>query len=374
MKRIIGVLFLLQLVIPGCMAQEKGDYFVRYIKEHLLYSQGDEVNVIDVDLEWPDAVDGADLRPLHTYLIKHLMGQQNDDFDKAFGQFKAMFGQPVTQQFASTPDDTKMCYVDLSLKLVAHEPGRYVSFEMKGSCRPGKASSHVASNVSNLLTFDLVGLGILTRDDIILHKRMEDGFTNIELLLPRNLEDRIFSNLSVNDACLAHGRVLVYNSINDMYGNDVSYKLKITPADLGRFLSKEAKALLKPLKKNKDVALPGRDLSATGLPSVSVADLCMNPDEKPQFQVPGRSLTEYMTEEVRSVVDEVDGKCYGTILVRLTIDKEGVTRYISVQQPLAPAYDREAVRVARSLPRWKPAMQGGKPVPTQIVVGIEFVK
>ena len=81
MKRIIGVLFLLQLVIPGCMAQEKGDYFVRYIKEHLLYSQGDEVNVIDVDLEWPDAIDGADLRPLHTYLIKHLMGLQNDDFD-----------------------------------------------------------------------------------------------------------------------------------------------------------------------------------------------------------------------------------------------------------------------------------------------------
>ena len=25
MKRIIGVLFLLQLVIPGCIAQEKGD-------------------------------------------------------------------------------------------------------------------------------------------------------------------------------------------------------------------------------------------------------------------------------------------------------------------------------------------------------------
>ena len=39
MKRIIGVLFLLQLVIPSCMAQEKGDYFVRYIKEHLLADQ-----------------------------------------------------------------------------------------------------------------------------------------------------------------------------------------------------------------------------------------------------------------------------------------------------------------------------------------------
>ena len=153
----------------------------------------------------------------------------------------------------------------------------------------------MASDVSNLLTFDLVGLAILTRDDIILHKRMEEGFTNIELLLPRHVDNQFFTNLSVNDACLAHGRVLVYNSINDMYGNDVSYKLKIAPADLGRFLSKEAKALLKPLKKKNDVALPGRDLSATGLPSVSVTDLCMNPDEKPQFQVPGRSLTEYMT-------------------------------------------------------------------------------
>ena len=107
---------------------------------------------------------------------------------------------------------------------------------------------------------------------------------------------------------------------------------------------------------------------------MGVSDLCTNPDTKPEFQIPGRELAEYLTSEVKSVDSAVDGKCYGTVLVRLTIDQEGSTRYVSVQQPLAPAYDREAVRVVRNLPRWKPATKDGQPVATQVIVGIEFAK
>ncbi|MBR5698975.1 MAG: energy transducer TonB [Prevotella sp.] len=375
MKRIIGVFCLLQLVSLCCVAQEKGDYFVRYVKEHLLYSQGEEVNVIDVDLEWPDAIDGADLGPLHTYLIKELMGLQSNDFDRAMQQFKSKFGQPVAEQFASAPVDAKMCYVDLSLKLLAHEQGRYVSYEMKGTCKPGSASKHKASEVSKLLTYDLVGLGILERDDVLRHTRLEYyGFSNIDILLPSHSTDEMFMNLSINDACLAHDKVLVRNSIYDQWGNYKEYQLMIAPGDLSRYLSKEAKSLLKPLKKKKTASLAVRNISATGLPSVGVTDLCTNPDTKPEFQLPGRTLSEYLTSEVKPVDSEVDGKCYGNVLVRLTIDQEGFTRYVSVQQPLAPAYDREAVRVVKNLPRWKPAMKDGQPVATQVIVGIEFAK
>jgi TonB family protein len=374
MKRIIGVLCLLQLVSLCCLAQENGDYFVRYVKEHLLYSQGEEVNVIDVDLEWPDALDGADLGPLHTYLIKQLMGLQSNDFDKAMQQFKSKFGKPVSEQFSSTPDDAKMCYVDLSLKLLGREQGRYVSFEMKGTCKPGSYSSHKASEVSKLLTYDLVGLGILERDDLLRHSRMEYGFANIDLLLPSHSSNEMFMNLSVNDACLAHDKVLLRNSITDQWGSNRDYQLMIAPADMSRYLTKEAKSLLKPLKKKKTPSLTVRNISATGLPSVGDINLCTNPDTKPEFQIPGRELAEYLTSEVKSVDSAVDGKCYGTVLVRLTIDQEGSTRYISVQQPLAPAYDREAVRVVRNLPRWKPATKDGQPVATQVIVGIEFAK
>ena len=375
MKRIIGVLFLLLFVIPACLAQEKSDYRVRYMKEHLLYANGEEVSVIDVDLEWPEDIDGADLRPLHAYLFKTLMGGvQGNDFGQAYEQFKAMYGQPVTKQFASTPDDGKMCYVSISLRLLAHEAGRYVSFDMKRSCSPGSDATKKKEELSELLTYDLVGLEILRRDDVLLRKRMENRYIDFRLLMPPHAEYLLMSTLSINDACLARDKVLLYNSVLDDYGQPFSYQLMLSPQSISSFLSKKAKELLKKRKGKPAVSVA----SKRGEPETFVGQdgtlqtVCAKPDVMPEFQIPGRKLSEYMSENIRAVDKAIDGVCSGQTFVKLTIDKEGNTCGVRIVNPLAPAYDREAARVAWALPRWKPAVKDGVAVAAQVLVGIGF--
>ena len=195
MKKTAIIVLLLVATLTAAAQGDGSQYSVRYVKEHLLYEQGDEVNVIDVDMEWPEVVDGADMRPLQTFIVKHLLGGNGFDFDTSYAAFRSAFGQPVTKQFQSTPDDKKTCYVDIKLKMVAHKAGRFVSYALEGYTEPAAQSSHKESQVSMLVTYDLIGLTVLLRDDILLAKRMRNQFHELEMLLPVALTFVIFSPL-----------------------------------------------------------------------------------------------------------------------------------------------------------------------------------
>ena len=152
MKKTAIIVLLLVATLTAAAQGDGSQYSVRYVKEHLLYQQGDEVNVIDMDMEWPEVVDGADMRPLQTFIVKHLLGGNGFDFDTSYASFRSAFGQPVTKQFQSTPDDKKTCYVDIKLKMVAHKAGRFVSYALEGYTEPAAQSSHKESQVSMLVS------------------------------------------------------------------------------------------------------------------------------------------------------------------------------------------------------------------------------
>jgi len=45
---------------------------------------------------------------------------------------------------------------------------------------------------------------------------------------------------------------------------------------------------------------------------------------------------------------------------------------VQVVKGLNAAYNAEAIRVIRSMPRWKPGTQNGKPVPSRLQMPMEF--
>ena len=366
MKKTAIIVLLLVATLTAAAQGDGSQYSVRYVKEHLLYEQGDEVNVIDVDMEWPEVVDGADMRPLQTFIVKHLLGGNGFDFDTSYASFRSAFGQPVTKQFQSTPDDKKTCYVDIKLKMVAHKAGRFVSYALEGYTEPAAQSLHKESQVSMLVTYDLIGLTVLLRDDILLAKRMKNQFHELELLLPVALSNDYVANLSVNDACLTEKQVMLFNNVVDMVGVSSSYVLQLKPNLLSRFLSKEAKSLLKSTKAK---------ISTVNFKEQQEIDgeaICLKPDTQPQFQIAGRTLNDYLSEGLGEVDSEIDGERRGQVLAQLIVDKEGLTREVRVTKPLAPAYDREVVRVVKGLPRWKPATKDGQNVATKVNVLLVF--
>lgn len=62
----------------------------------------------------------------------------------------------------------------------------------------------------------------------------------------------------------------------------------------------------------------------------------------------------------------------GTVLVQFTVKADGSVAGVSVKKSVDPFLDREAVRVVKSLPRFKPAKLGSNPVDSSFVVPVAF--
>lgn len=62
----------------------------------------------------------------------------------------------------------------------------------------------------------------------------------------------------------------------------------------------------------------------------------------------------------------------GQVLIRFTVGKTGEIADVHIQRSVSQALDQEAIRVIRSMPRWIPAEQFGKPVATQLILPVDF--
>ena len=379
--RLTAIFCLLLLATATAMAQQNGNYSMRYVKKHALLNRDGETNVVNVDVEWPEAIDGAELVPLQAYAVKLLFQQNNSDLDQSLQAFMSGLGEEVQQQFDTLPDDNRTCYVDIEMRLLSYMPGRYVAFQLKRSVKPASQSSQTTSDMHKMVTYDLQTLKPLGRDDLLRHDRIEMSFTDFEILLPQDLlQERIY-DLSVNDACLANGKVLLENSVVGELHGEYLYRLKFSPEPMWRYLTKDARAMLKPQKAASSSSKKKSDSKGTS--QVTAVSNASQPSSlieldgvvettQPEFQLPDVTLNEYLVRSVSSVNDEINGVKHGMVVAMVDVDAQGWTIGARIVMPLAAAYDREVVRVVRGLPRWKPAIRNGDPIATQIAIAFEF--
>lgn len=62
----------------------------------------------------------------------------------------------------------------------------------------------------------------------------------------------------------------------------------------------------------------------------------------------------------------------GRVFVRFVVNKDGSITDVEIMRSPDPSLSKEAVRVIRSMPPWKPAMQGGKPVRCRFSLPLMF--
>ncbi|HEY2580829.1 MAG TPA: energy transducer TonB [Mucilaginibacter sp.] len=70
-------------------------------------------------------------------------------------------------------------------------------------------------------------------------------------------------------------------------------------------------------------------------------------------------------------LDRMNGRMGETILI-LIIEKDGGISNIRVVHGLSREQDNEIIKVVKKLKKWKPGMQGGKPVRVQYAIPINF--
>lgn len=95
-------------------------------------------------------------------------------------------------------------------------------------------------------------------------------------------------------------------------------------------------------------------------------------EQYPEF--PG-GMTEYMkwlTRNLRYPDIARSQKIQGKVVVQFIVNQDGTIADAKVVKSVNPHLDREAMRVIRMMPSWKPGIQDNKPCKTMVAVPIVF--
>jgi periplasmic protein TonB len=95
-------------------------------------------------------------------------------------------------------------------------------------------------------------------------------------------------------------------------------------------------------------------------------------EDKPEFPGGDAALLNFLGKNTKYPEMAVEAGIKGTVYVSFVIEKDGSVAGVSVMRPVDKLLDDEALRVVKSMPKWKPGKQRGKPVRVSYHVPIKF--
>ena len=113
--------------------------------------------------------------------------------------------------------------------------------------------------------------------------------------------------------------------------------------------------------------------------SVAVKDT-LTPDESvfevveqmPEFPGGYKALMKYIGQNMRYPEEAKKAGTQGRVVVQFLVNKNGAISDVSVLHSVDRLLDAEAVRLVRSMPKWKPGMQKGKAVTVKYTIPMMF--
>lgn len=93
----------------------------------------------------------------------------------------------------------------------------------------------------------------------------------------------------------------------------------------------------------------------------------------PEFPGGQQALFKYLSENVKYPVIAQENGIQGRVICQFTVNKDGAIVDVEVVRSGGDAsLDKEAVRVIKSMPKWKPGKQRGKAVRVKYTVPVNF--
>ncbi len=94
-------------------------------------------------------------------------------------------------------------------------------------------------------------------------------------------------------------------------------------------------------------------------------------EQMPEFPGGMEALYQFLAANIK-YPGGPDDCVSGKIIVSFVIEKDGTVSDAKVVRKLHPAFDAEALRVVKLMPKWEPGRQEGKPVRVQFNLPINF--
>ena len=96
-------------------------------------------------------------------------------------------------------------------------------------------------------------------------------------------------------------------------------------------------------------------------------------ESMPEFPGGQQALFKYLSENIKYPVIAQENGIRGKVVCQFTVNKDGSIVDIEVVRSGGdPSLDKEAVRVIKTMPKWKPGKQRGKPVRVKFTVPVSF--
>ena len=95
-------------------------------------------------------------------------------------------------------------------------------------------------------------------------------------------------------------------------------------------------------------------------------------EQEPQFPGGLEKFYNYLQNNLKYPEKAQDQNVQGKVRVNFVVEKDGSLSNFEIRQSLSQETDAEAIRVLKNCPKWKPGMQGGRPVRVEYSVPISF--
>jgi TonB family protein len=95
-------------------------------------------------------------------------------------------------------------------------------------------------------------------------------------------------------------------------------------------------------------------------------------EENAQFPGGPEAMVTYLSKTLRWPPEEAE--VVGKVFVEFIVEKDGAIAEVMLKRGLSPGLDKEAVRAVKSMPKWKPALNGGKPVRSRVIIPVSFLR
>lgn len=95
-------------------------------------------------------------------------------------------------------------------------------------------------------------------------------------------------------------------------------------------------------------------------------------EEMPSFPGGNGALMSYISSNIKYPVTASEARIQGRVIVSFVVERDGSISDVKVARSVDPALDREAMRVVKSMPQWKPGKENGSAVRVRYTVPVVF--
>ena len=95
-------------------------------------------------------------------------------------------------------------------------------------------------------------------------------------------------------------------------------------------------------------------------------------EQMPEFPGGMPAMIEFLQTNIKYPKDAIKQDVGGKVMVMFVVETDGSISNVRVARKVFPSLDKEAVRVVKAMPKWKPGKEKGRPVRVNFTLPVVF--